>query len=65
MLPFPVLGNDDLARIVHINDDGEYPGFASYTVRGLFETAKGGNGSSSASRRSRRRSRRPSPTVPG
>ena len=44
VLPFPVLGNDDLARIVHINDDGEYPGFASHTVRGLFETARGGEG---------------------
>ena len=25
VLPFPVLGNDDLAKIVHINDDGELP----------------------------------------
>jgi glutamate synthase (NADPH/NADH) large chain len=44
VLPFPVLGNDDLAKIVHINDDGDYPGFASYTVRGLFEAAQGGEG---------------------
>ncbi|GAA1292835.1 glutamate synthase large subunit [Pseudonocardia aurantiaca] len=43
-LPFPVLGNDDLARIVHINDDGEFPGFASHTVRGLFRAADGGEG---------------------
>src|SRR4051794_23342878 len=36
MLPEPVLTNDDLARIVHINDDGDYPGFTSVTVRGTF-----------------------------
>ncbi|MCX6462365.1 MAG: glutamate synthase large subunit, partial [Pseudonocardiales bacterium] len=44
VLPFPVLGNDDLARIVHINDDGEYPGFASVTVKGTFRAAEGGPG---------------------
>ncbi|GAA1217733.1 glutamate synthase large subunit [Pseudonocardia alaniniphila] len=44
VLPFPVLGNDDLAKIIHINDDGEFPGFASYTVRGLFRAADGGKG---------------------
>lgn len=44
VVPFPVLGNDDLARIVHINDDGDYPGFASYTVRGLFPAAEGAPG---------------------
>jgi glutamate synthase (NADPH) large chain len=44
VLPFPVLGNDDLAKIIHINDDGEFPGFASHTVRGLFTAADGGKG---------------------
>jgi glutamate synthase (NADPH/NADH) large chain len=43
-LPFPVLGNDDLARIAHINDDGEYPGFTSVTVKGTFRAAGGGEG---------------------
>ena len=43
-LPFPVLGNDELAKIVHVNDDGEFPGFASHTVRGLFRAADGGEG---------------------
>ncbi|MDN5748540.1 MAG: glutamate synthase large subunit [Pseudonocardia sp.] len=43
-LPFPVLGNDDLAKIVHVNDDGEYPGFASHTVHGTFVAADGGDG---------------------
>jgi glutamate synthase (NADPH) large chain len=44
VVPFPVLGNDDLAKIVKINDDGEYPGFASYVVRGVFNAAEGGLG---------------------
>ncbi|HET7530181.1 MAG TPA: glutamate synthase large subunit [Mycobacteriales bacterium] len=35
-LPFPVIDNDDLAKIIHINDDGDLPGFASYVVRGLY-----------------------------
>jgi glutamate synthase (NADPH/NADH) large chain len=44
VVPFPVLGNDDLARIVKINEDGEYPGFSSFTVRGVFNAAEGGAG---------------------
>ncbi|HVH22269.1 MAG TPA: glutamate synthase central domain-containing protein, partial [Pseudonocardia sp.] len=44
VVPFPVLGNDDLAKIVHINDDGEFPGFASCIVRGTFPAAEGGAG---------------------
>ena len=44
MLPEPVLTNDDLARIVHINDDGDYPGFTSVTVRGTFRAVEGGAG---------------------
>ena len=39
-----MLTNDDLARIVHINDDGDYPGFTSVTVRGTFRAADGGAG---------------------
>ncbi len=44
VVPFPVLGNDDLAKIVKINDDGDYPGFASYVVRGVFNAGEGGLG---------------------
>jgi len=46
VLPFPVLGNDDLAKIVHINDDGDYPGFSSVTAKGVFKVAEGGDGMS-------------------
>jgi len=44
VVPFPVLGNDDLAKIVKINEDGDYPGFSSYVVRGVFNAAEGGPG---------------------
>ena len=39
-----MLSNDELAKIIHINDDGEHPGFASHTVRGVFPAAEGGPG---------------------
>ena len=29
VLPFPVIDNDELAKIVHINRDGDLPGFAA------------------------------------
>ncbi|RSM84936.1 glutamate synthase large subunit [Kibdelosporangium aridum] len=41
-LSFPVLDNDELAKIVHINDDGNLPGFKTFTVRGLYEVDGGG-----------------------
>ena len=44
VVPFPVLTNDDLAKIVSINDDGDFPGFASYTVCGTFQASEGGRG---------------------
>ncbi|WP_434092873.1 glutamate synthase large subunit [Pseudonocardia alni] len=44
VVPFPVLTNDDLAKIVHINDDGEFPGFSSHVVRGTFSARDGGKG---------------------
>jgi glutamate synthase (NADPH/NADH) large chain len=42
VVPFPVIGEDDLAKIAGINDDGDMPGFASYTVDGRFDPAGGG-----------------------
>jgi len=41
-LPFPVIDNDDLAKIIHVNDDGDLPGFAAKVVKGLFPVAGGG-----------------------
>ncbi len=42
VLPFPVIGDSDLAKIVHINDDGDLPGFAAHVVDGRYEVAAGG-----------------------
>ena len=42
VLPFPVIDNDELARIVHINADGNLPGYATTTIRGLFRAGGGG-----------------------
>jgi glutamate synthase (NADPH/NADH) large chain len=42
VLPFPVIDNDELAKIKHINADGDLPGFASMTVRGLYPVHGGG-----------------------
>ncbi len=44
MLPFPVIDNDDLAKILHINASGELPGFSSAKIKGLYPVADGGVG---------------------
>ncbi len=40
-LSFPVIDNDELAKIRHVNRDGDMPGLATYVVRGLYEVAGG------------------------
>ncbi|MEV0367053.1 glutamate synthase large subunit [Nocardia fusca] len=40
----PIIDNDELAKLVHINDDGSHPGLRSVVVRGLYEVAAGGEG---------------------
>jgi glutamate synthase (NADPH/NADH) large chain len=42
VLPFPVIGDEDLAKIVHINDDGDLPGFGAHVVDGRYQVAGGG-----------------------
>lgn len=41
-LQFPVIDNDELAKIINVNVDGDQPGFATHVVRGLFPIAGGG-----------------------
>ena len=41
-LQFPVIDNDELAKIIHVNADGDHPGFSSYVVKGLFPIAGAG-----------------------
>ena len=43
-LQFPVIDNDELAKIIHVNADGDHPGFTSHIVRGLFPISGGGAG---------------------
>ena len=41
-LQFPVIDNDELAKIINVNVDGDQPGFVCHVVKGLFKTAGGG-----------------------
>ncbi len=42
VLPFPIIDNDELSKIVHANDDGRFPGLRSHVVKGLYRVAGGG-----------------------
>ena len=42
VLPFPVLDNDQLAKLVHVNDDGTLPEFQAVTVLGRYNVHGGG-----------------------
>ncbi len=43
-LPFPVIDNDELAKLIHINADGDLPGFKATTLSGLYRVHDGGAG---------------------
>jgi len=43
VLPFPVLDNDELAKVLHVNEDGNLPGFSTVTVHGLYPVNGGGD----------------------
>ncbi len=47
-LPFPIIDNDELAKIIHINDDGTRPGLQARVLSGLYRVADGGEGLRSA-----------------
>jgi glutamate synthase (NADPH/NADH) large chain len=42
VLPFPVIDNDELAKIRHVNRDGDMPGFITHVSRGLYDVEGGG-----------------------
>jgi glutamate synthase (NADPH/NADH) large chain len=44
VLPFPVIDNDELAKILSIDEDGNLPGFRAVRVSGLYRVADGGDG---------------------
>ncbi len=41
LLPFPVIDNDELAKVVHINADGDLPGYSTVVVRGTYDVTGG------------------------
>jgi len=42
VLPSPVLDNDDLAKLLYVNEHGETPGFQGFAIDGLFPADGGG-----------------------
>lgn len=42
-LPFPVIDNDELAKLIHINADGDLPGMTTATLSGLYRVSGGGD----------------------
>ncbi|HAM01721.1 MAG TPA: glutamate synthase subunit alpha, partial [Acidimicrobiaceae bacterium] len=42
VLPSPVLDNDDLAKLLYVNEHGETPGFQGFAIDGLFQADGGG-----------------------
>src|SRR5690606_30576420 len=41
VLPYPVIDNDELAKIIHINSDGDMPGLATHVISGLYRVDGG------------------------
>ncbi|HEX6681325.1 MAG TPA: glutamate synthase large subunit [Candidatus Limnocylindrales bacterium] len=44
VLPYPVIDNDELAKILSINEDGDMPGFKAVRVSGLYPLRDGAKG---------------------
>lgn len=47
-LPYPIIDNDELAKIIHIDDDGQYPGLSTKVLSGLYRVEDGGAGLATA-----------------
>jgi len=44
VLPRPIISNEDLARILYLNEDGSRPGLRAFAIDGLYPVAEGGTG---------------------
>src|SRR5687767_6362669 len=44
VVPHPILTNDELAKLLYINDDNDMPGFKPFAIDGLYRVADGGEG---------------------
>ena len=43
-IAFPVIDNDELAKLIHANVDGDFPGLEAYVVKALFPVEADGSG---------------------
>ncbi|HRE01699.1 MAG TPA: glutamate synthase central domain-containing protein, partial [Ilumatobacteraceae bacterium] len=41
-LPFPIIDNDELAKIIKVNEDGDFPHLKAVTLSGLYRVNGGG-----------------------
>ena len=48
VLPLPIVDNDDLAKLIHANDEGDLPSFRSAVIAGLYPVAQGSAGLATA-----------------
>ena len=55
ILPYPVIDNDDLAKLVYVNEHGETPGFGAFAIDALFDPRGGGEALAAAIEEVRRR----------
>ncbi|WKU07503.1 glutamate synthase large subunit [Micromonospora sp. HUAS LYJ1] len=44
VLPYPVIDNDELAKLLDVDEDGDLPGFKAVRVSGLYRVRDGGAG---------------------
>jgi glutamate synthase (NADPH) large chain len=44
VVPMPIIDNDDLAKLLYINEDGSTPGYRAFAIDGLFDVSAGGDG---------------------
>ena len=44
VLPHPVISNEDLAKVLYLNEHGDHPEFKSFAIDGLYPVADGGAG---------------------
>ena len=44
VLPQPILTNEELAKLLYVNDDNDMPGFKPFAIDGLYPVAEGGEG---------------------
>ena len=44
----PIIDNDELAKIIHIDDDGDHPGLRAKVLSGLYRVESGGAGLAAA-----------------